>query len=134
MREMNIVSHCDYIEDEGRVELVFTPSIIPYISSLKTRFTKYQAKYVMPMRSGYGIRLYELCLQWLGDEREFEVDEFKELLGLGNQYPRLADLKRRVIRPGAKGHQRAYRYPGPLRPAQGRSDHHPLAVPDHPPG
>ena len=34
----------------------------------------------MPMRSTYGIRLYELCLQWLGDEREFEVDEFREII------------------------------------------------------
>ena len=101
-REINVVGHCDYLEDEGRVSLSFTPKIIPYISDLKTRFTKYQAKYVMPMRSGYGIRLYELCLQWLGDEREFEVDEFKQLLGIEDKYPRIDTLKDKIIRPALR--------------------------------
>ena len=38
-------------------------SIIPYISGLHELFTRYKLKYVMSMRSAYGIRLYELCLQ-----------------------------------------------------------------------
>ena len=100
-RKINVVSHCDYVEGEGCIKLEFTHSIIPYISALSSHFTQYKAKYVMPMRSSYGIRLYELCLQWIGfgNEREFEVDEFKELLGLGDKYPRVAILKDRVIKP-----------------------------------
>ena len=101
-QRLNVVQRCGYYEGEGRVEIEFTRVIIPYISELKTRFTQYQAKYVMPMRSSYGIRLYELCLQWFGDAREFEVDEFRELLGLGNKYPKIEVLKRKVIRPALK--------------------------------
>lgn len=99
--KIHLVSSCDYFANEGRVELRFTEEILPYVSDLRTRFTQYQAKYVMPMRSSYGIRLYELCLQWLGDEREFEVEEFKRLFDLDKSraYDRLGNLKSRVIQP-----------------------------------
>ena len=96
-----VVSQCVYCENEGSVRLMFAPPIIPYISALSSYFTKYKARYVMPMRSSYGIRLYELFLQWLGfgPEREFEVDEFKELLGLEGKYKIVTFLKRDVIKP-----------------------------------
>ena len=98
--EINVTGSCRYYENEGKVSLRFNAEIIPYISSLKKRFTQYQAKYVMPMRSSYGIRLYELCLQWLGDEREFEVEEFKQMFGLGKKYiDRIDRLKDKVIKP-----------------------------------
>jgi len=97
--DINVVSSCQYWHKEGRVSLRFTEEILPYISDLKKRFTQYQAKYVMPMRSSYGIRLYELCLQWLGNEREFLVDDFRRMFGLENKYSNIRDLKRRVIKP-----------------------------------
>ena len=100
-RKINVVGQCDYVAGEGCVKLEFTPQILPYISALSSHFTKYKAKYVMPMRSSYSIRLYELCLQWtgFGTEREFEVDEFRELLGLGDKYPKVDVLKNKVIKP-----------------------------------
>lgn len=96
---INLVSSCEYSDGEGVVGLRFTEEITPYVSDLRKRFTQYQARYVMPMRSSYGIRLYELCLQWLGDEREFEVEEFKRMFGLENKYKSIKDLKARVINP-----------------------------------
>ncbi len=100
--EINVTGSCRYYDSEGKVSLRFNAEIIPYISSLKNRFTKYQAKYVMPMRSGYGIRLYELCLQWLGEEREFSVGEFRAMFDLENKYPVIADLRKRVIIPALR--------------------------------
>lgn len=100
--KINLVSSCEYLDGEGRVGMRFTDEITPYISDLKKRFTQYQAKYVMPMRSSYGIRLYELCLQWLGDEREFEVEEFKRLFGIEKLYNRIDHLKDRVIKPALR--------------------------------
>ena len=101
-RKINLTSGCEYVKSEGKVVLNFGPYAIPYISNLSKRFTQYQAKYVMPMKSSYGIRLYELCLQWLGDEREFEVGEFKQLFGLQKKYNRLDVLKAKVINPALR--------------------------------
>jgi plasmid replication initiation protein len=96
----NLVSSCEYIDKEGQIGLRFTDEITPYLSELRTRFTKYEAKNVMPMRSAYGIRLYELCLSWLGEKRSFSVKQFREILDLkGSSYDRIEVIKRRVINP-----------------------------------
>lgn len=103
-RRINVVSHCDYIEGEAKIVLRFTPSIIPYISDLHELFTRYKLKYVMSMRSAYGIRLYELCLQWADfrSEVEFEVDEFRHVMGLDGKYERMDHLKTKVIKPALR--------------------------------
>ncbi len=100
-RKINVVSACNYIEEEGSVVLNFTNHIAPYISQLSSHFTKLKAKYILAMRSSYGVRLYEYMLQWIefSKEREFEVDEFKEMFGLTDKYPRVAILQDKVIRP-----------------------------------
>lgn len=97
---INLVSSCEYIKGQGTVGLRFTEEITPYVSDVRSRFAQYQAKYVMPMKSSYGIRLYELCLQWLGYEREFSVDDFRQMFGLsGKSFERIEVIKRRVIKP-----------------------------------
>lgn len=101
--EVNLVSSCRYRAKQGCVDIRFTPEITPYISSLRKRFTQYKAQHVMPMRSGYGVRLYELCLQWMGKEREFTVEEFRKILNLSApSYERIEVLKRKVINPALK--------------------------------
>ena len=101
-RVINVVSQCDYIPVEGRVELMFSPPILPYISDLKSRFTKFQAKWVMRFRSSYAFRIYELCVQWLDNEREFELSEFKRIMGIEGRYRRIDVLKAKVIEPALR--------------------------------
>ena len=102
-KKINLVDSCDYVPNEGMVKLKFGFSIIPFISDLKTKFTQYLPKHVMPMRSVYGIRLYELCISWIGDVRDIPVAEFRSLLGLqGSTYDRIDNLKARVIVPALK--------------------------------
>ncbi len=97
--EVNVTSSVRYYPQQSKISVRFNAEIIPYIPSLSGRFTRYQAQYVMPMRSSYGIRLYELCLQWLGDEREFSLEEFKRMFQLENKYTSIKDLKKYVINP-----------------------------------
>ena len=99
--KINVVSQCVYQKDEGSVVLNFTHHIIPYISELSSHFTAYKTKILMNLKNRYGIRLYELCLQWIpfGLEREIEVDTFRKIFGLSGKYQTIAALKRRVVFP-----------------------------------
>ena len=103
-RKINVVSQCEYQKDEGRVVLNFTNHIIPYISELSSHFTAYKTKVLMNLKSAYGIRLYELCRQWIpfGNEREFEVDEFREIFQIENRHTKVFDLKRYVVLPAIR--------------------------------
>lgn len=94
------VQTIDYIDGEGRIELRFSKDMLPYLTELSREFTKYALADVAKMDSAYGIRLYELLVQWSSTgQREIEVDKLREWLMLEERYPMLADLKRWVVGP-----------------------------------
>ena len=94
------VQSIKYVEAEGRVCLRFNKDMLPYLSALTEQFTKYQLKAVARMNSAYAIRLYELLAQWRDKgKREVELEWLRGALQLGDKYPAIKDLKKRVIEP-----------------------------------
>jgi len=93
-----IYKKAQYFDQEGCVEITFSPDIIPYLSAISARFTQYHLKDVTQFKSTYAIRLYELLMQWqsLGT-REISVTDLRELFCLQNKYPKIAELRRNVI-------------------------------------
>lgn len=94
------VQSVDYIDQEGRIELRFGKDILPYLTGLQREFTRYALSDVAKMTSAYGIRLYELLMQW-GErgEREIAIEDLRRWLQLEERYPSIKDLKRRVLDP-----------------------------------
>lgn len=89
-----------YVQHEGAVELRFGHDILPYLTELSRRFTKYALSDIAQMNSAYAIRLYELLMQWreIG-KREVSIDWLRERLDLTEKYPATKDLKRWVLDP-----------------------------------
>jgi plasmid replication initiation protein len=101
--ETRWISSIGYMPEEGKIILRFAQDIIPYLSELKGQFTRYELKYVGNMTSIYGIRLYELLMQWKKTgKREIEIDWLKKQLQLDESYSRMDNLKARVITPAVK--------------------------------
>ena len=104
-KKFNLVDGCEYFDGQGRLEISFTRHAAPYISDLSSFFTKLDARFLFPLKSGYSVRLYQLFIELLtlsGEPeviKEFSVDEFREQFGLSDRYPRMKDLTRRVIHP-----------------------------------
>ena len=95
------ISSICYMDTEGKVALRFAPDLIPYLSQLKGSFTRYELKHIGNMTSVYGIRLYELLMQWKSTgKREIEIDWLKRQFEI--EYPAMCDLKKRVIDPAVK--------------------------------
>ena len=89
-----------YMENEGRVSLRFNKDMLPYLTELTAQFTKYRLKAVAKMDSTYAIRLYELLIQWRdAGERDVSLEWLREIFQLGDKYPSIKDLKKRVIEP-----------------------------------
>ena len=107
-RRFNVVDGCEYYDGEGRIELNFTRNAIPYISELSSFFTVIEARYLLPLKSSYSIRLYQIFLQTLmaTDQssiiKEYSVDEFRKVFGLVKKYRKTRDLMKWVIRPTLK--------------------------------
>lgn len=82
----------------GMIGLMFSPLILPYITQLEARFTRYKLEKVAKMSSVYAVRLYELLMQWDSRGwREVELEWLKKTLMVNEDYPRLFDFKRWVI-------------------------------------
>lgn len=92
------VSAASHIDGEGAIQLQFSGVIVPYITLLEREFTSYRLAAVSSMSSTYAIRMYELLIQWGGiGKREVDLTWLKTTLMIAEDYPRLFDLKKRVI-------------------------------------
>lgn len=97
------ISQVKYLNDEGAIEVVFTPAVVQGISRIdgvKEFFTQYLLSQTANLTSVYSARLYELLIQWksTGKVPIIELDVFREQLGLGaNEYKLMSDFKKRVL-------------------------------------
>ena len=96
--KMRWVQSVRFIDSQGTIGLRFSKEILPFVSNLSREFTRYFLSDISGMNSSYGIRIYELLVQYRGiGKREIKIDELRKMLELGKKYPLFADLKRWVI-------------------------------------
>jgi len=99
------LSHAEYIEGSGYVEVSFHAKLKPYLLGLQSYFTQYELEKVVNFRSGYSMRLFELLKkeQFKADgkgyfKRSFEYDELRGLLGIEKEeYEFFKDFRVRVV-------------------------------------
>lgn len=88
--------------ENGTATLRFAYEILPYLSQLEANFTKYRLSNIVQLTSSHAVRIYELIVSWATQGqyyKEMEIDEFRELLGLGEKYKQNSELKARVTIP-----------------------------------
>lgn len=87
----------------GKVTIEFHKDMMPYLLELSKQdafYTRYQLKYILPMKSQYAIRLYELLKSYQKNNYEwfFEIDALKKQLNCEN-YKDFKDFRKRVLEP-----------------------------------
>lgn len=94
------VQSIKYSGEEGLVRLRFNHDILPYLSEITRCHTSYKLKNVVRMSSSYGVRIYELILQWKSSgKREVSVEWLRDALQLDKKYKAIKDFKKYVIEP-----------------------------------
>ena len=97
------ISQVKYLDNEGAIEIVFTPAVVQGISRIngvKEFFTQYLLSQTAQLKSVYSSRLYELLIQWrsTGKTPIIKLEDFRAQLGIeGNQYKLMSDFKKRVL-------------------------------------
>jgi plasmid replication initiation protein len=96
--KMRWVQEIQFLDSQSIIGIRFSKPILPFISNLRREFTKYALSDIAGINSGYGIRIYELLVQYrqIG-KREISVENLRTMLELGKKYPLFADFKKRVI-------------------------------------
>lgn len=94
------VSEVGYVDNEGVVQLIFAPAVIPLITRLEKQFTEYEIKQISGLKSAYAIRLYELLICWrsTGKTPFIELQDFRKKLGvLEGEYKLMHQLKQKIL-------------------------------------
>lgn len=97
------ISQVKYLDNEGAIEIVFTPAVVQGISRIngvKEFFTQYLLSQTAQLKSVYSSRLYELLIQWksTGKTPIINLEDFRAQLGVEeNQYKLMSDFKKRVL-------------------------------------
>jgi len=98
INEVRWVERCSYIKGEGRVELVFSTTVKPYLSRLIGHYTSYDHWRVSGIDSTYSFRLFEMLMQYKSKGWLYiTVEELRRRLQLGDAYDRFSNLRARVI-------------------------------------
>lgn len=97
-------------QQSGVIAVKFHEDMFPYLFRLAERmresgklYTSYTLRYVLPMKSTYSIRLYELLKSYQKNNESwwFELDKLRHLLDCEN-YSRFPDLRRYVLEPAVR--------------------------------
>ena len=89
----------EYLQSEAKINLSFSPDILPFLSELTDNFTQYQLSNVLQFKVAYSSRFYELFKSWQSSEKTLTVEWLKEHLDLEDCYDRIDNLQNRVIKP-----------------------------------
>ncbi|WP_189260245.1 replication initiation protein [Pseudobutyrivibrio ruminis] len=85
----------------GKIAIKFDEDMQKYLMGLYTNYTQYSLLCVLPMRSTYSIRLYELLKSYAGlHKKDFDIDDLKAQLCA--PYARFPDFRRKVIEVAVK--------------------------------
>ena len=100
VKRMRWVYLCDYMEGRGCIQLGFSPQVVPHLTMLNKEFTSYQLRQIGKLSTFYAIRLYELMAQFIRlKARECTLEQLRGMLDLGDKYPNVKDLRKRVLDP-----------------------------------
>jgi len=109
--KLNWISSAEYHEGEGYISFKIDSKLRPYIFDLQERFLKYDIKNILPLRSGYAIRMYEILKDWYNQntryngskkiEKVVEIRWLREILEIPDSY-QYGDIKRRIIEKAQK--------------------------------
>ncbi len=92
-------------KDSGIVTVRFDEDMFPFafklaeqMRSTGSTYTSYMYRYILPMRSTYSVRLYELIKSYQKNNTkwEFDIDELKHLLDC-ERYVRYPDFRRFIL-------------------------------------
>jgi plasmid replication initiation protein len=86
-----------------KIILRFDPGLKEFLLQLKSYFTTYNIKHVSSFACKHSLRIYELSKQYqkIG-KRKISIVELKYFLDIDDFYPRIIDMKKRVINPALK--------------------------------
>lgn len=102
----SIFKRMRYIEGQARVEYEFNDALLEHLLQLTKNFTSFKWHYIQPMKSQYGIRIYNILCSEIRQNRTKTIIDLKRLqgiLGVSKSLTRdFFNFKQKVLIPAQK--------------------------------
>jgi len=107
------ISYGKYIEGSNTITFEINRHLKPYLLALKGNFLKYNIRNILPLKSAYVIRLYELLKSKWSEYKhynseaksftfELKIDWLREHFEIPNSYQYSSHIKKRIINKAQK--------------------------------
>ena len=106
----NWVSDVEYIKGTGVISFTISHKLRPFLLEAQKKYLKYNLENILPLKSGYAIRLYEILKDIYNMQNRIkinkvetiiEVDKLRDMLEVPNSY-RFNDVKRFILEKSKK--------------------------------
>lgn len=99
-------SSAEINEETDTVYITFAQRLLPYLFDLQNRYkyTLFCLENVLPMKSVYGIRLYEYLksIRFTGNKQTLTLDELRERVGCEGKYKQFSEVRIYILEPAMK--------------------------------
>jgi plasmid replication initiation protein len=93
--KINVCSQAHYIKSGGRIDIEFTPNIMPHLAALANNFTMYNLNEIAGFDSIYTTRFYELLMQFkTTGVLEISVKSLRFHMGCVDKFKQYYDFKK----------------------------------------
>ena len=105
---------CNWISsavyDTGKVSFLIDKRLKPYLLEVQEKFLKYKLENILPLKSSYSIRLYEILKDWYEINKRYgnkaekivKVDELREMLEIPKSYQYSSHIKKIILNKSKK--------------------------------
>ena len=98
-----LIMRSRYYNNNERVEVEIDKLLVPQFLDLAKGFTRYSIDVAFNSDSVYTMKIYQLISHWKDiKEKYFSLQELRELLQVEEKYPKILELKRRVLDPAKR--------------------------------
>lgn len=83
----------------GWAKIRFDEDMAPYLFEQCNNTTRFELLNILPMKSKYAVRMYEICRSWAGlKSHTYSLEELRRVLGIPeNELVRYPDFRRKVL-------------------------------------
>lgn len=99
----NLITAVTINKNNGLILVDLHPKMYAVITEIKRNYTSFETRAILGLKSKYAKRLYLLASQFKNTGVKYvNLTELKKQLALSDKYPKINDLKKRVLEPAIK--------------------------------
>jgi len=105
--KFNWIADADYQKGSGIISFTISPKLRPFLIEAQQKYLKYNLENILPLKSGYSIRMYEILKDYYNTQSRYgnkvekiiEVSKLREMLEIPKSYKygNSSGIKQRIL-------------------------------------